>query len=237
MRGVDQPLAAVAEPVEKALRPRARCAASSSACVDLAAQRRAAGEPRGVPAEVLARGAHARLLAVERVVVVEMLEDQRARLGDRRRRQVLAGREEVRDLAEDPRTSLRGAADHQRVRAGAREHVARALRRIDVAVRDDRDRTARLTAAIVVVLDGADERAGARAAVDGERRDAGVLGDARDRERVARVGCRPGADLERDRHVDGAHDRLDDRGDQRLVGRAAPSPPRRCRPSSPGSPC
>ena len=46
------------------------------------------GKRLGVPAEVLARGAHARLLAVERVVVGQMRDDQRARLGDRRRRQV-----------------------------------------------------------------------------------------------------------------------------------------------------
>ena len=51
--------------------------------------------------------------------------------------------------------------------------------------------TAALTARMRVVLDRADERAGARAAVHGERADARVLGDARDAHRVAARGSEP----------------------------------------------
>jgi hypothetical protein len=57
--------------------------------------------------------------------------------------------------------------------------------------------------------------------VHGKRADARVLGNARNRERVAIVGIDAGADLERDRHVDGAHDRVDDRVDERLVRSSA----------------
>jgi hypothetical protein len=48
---------------------------------------------------------------------------------DARRRQLLAGGEEVLDLAEDPRPALRGAADHHGVGAGVRRAPARLLRR------------------------------------------------------------------------------------------------------------
>jgi hypothetical protein len=49
-----------------------------------------------------------------------------------------------------------------------------------------------------------------------ERADARLLGDPRDRERIAMPGSAR-ADLERDRHVDRAHDGSDDRRDERLV--------------------
>ena len=81
----------------------------------------------------------------------------------------------------------------------------------------DRNRDRGLDRADRVVLDGTDEGAGARAPVHGERADAGVLGDPGDRERVAVLRIRTRADLERHRHVDRAHDRVEDRGDQRLV--------------------
>ena len=52
---------------------------------------------------------------------------QLPRLQDAGRRELLAGGEEVRDLAKDPRPALRGAADHQRVGAGRAQHLARLL--------------------------------------------------------------------------------------------------------------
>ena len=73
-----------------------------------------------VPADVLARGAHADELAVERVVVEQVLAQQAPDLVPGRRRQLAAGAEVVVDLAEDPRPPLRGAADHDRIGAGAR---------------------------------------------------------------------------------------------------------------------
>src|SRR4051812_43410007 len=59
-----------------------------------------------VPAEVLARSSHADVLAIERVMIREMPGDEVADFDDGRRRQVRARREEVRDLAKDPRPSL-----------------------------------------------------------------------------------------------------------------------------------
>src|SRR5262245_51446136 len=57
----------------------------------------------------------------------------------------------------------------------------------------------------------------ARAAVHGERRDAGRLRDARDGDAVALRTRVAGADLERHRHVHGAYDRVEDAPDERVV--------------------
>ena len=122
------------------------------------------------------------------------------------------------DLAEDPRPALRGAADHDRVGSRPCQHALRLLGRRDVAVRDHRNADRGLDRADRVVFDGSDKGAGARAAVHGERADAGALGDARYRERVPVLRVGAGADLERDGHVDRAHHRGDDRLDQRFVG-------------------
>ena len=83
-------------------------------------------------------------------------------------------------------------------------------------------RHAAFTARDGVVLGVADERAGARAAVHGERLHARGLGDARDAQRVAARRVRAGADLQRDRHVDRAR--------PRRRGCAPPAP--RCRSSA-----
>ena len=84
------------------------------------------------------------------VVVVQVLEQPALHLATRRRRRRLAGGQEVRDLAEDPRPALRGAADHDRVGAGR----ARARRAPSRASRCRRwrppgSRSAALTAATV----------------------------------------------------------------------------------------
>ena len=133
-----------------------------------------------------------------------------------------AGREEVRDLAEDPRAALRGAADHH----ARRRRCAAARRAPSPAWRCRRWRSPgcappRLTAAIVSYSTVADERARARAAVHGRapacRRPRRC---ARSR-RVARVRMRAGADLERDRHVDRA--RRPPRGSRATSGSSASS--------------
>ena len=120
------------------------------------------------------------------------------------RRQEFAGGEVMRDLAEDPRPALRGAADHHRIGAGVPQHERGALRRIDVAVGDHRDRQLRLDRGDGVVFGEAGVLLVAGAPVHGERGDAAVLGDARDRRRIAVLGIPAGADLQRDRHVDRA---------------------------------
>ena len=94
----------------------------------------------GVPAQMLARDAHTLLLAVERVQRLEMAAQDRADFVRIRRRQQLAGRQVMRDLAEDPRPALRGAADQQAVALRMVEYRACLLRGIDIAVRPDRYR-------------------------------------------------------------------------------------------------
>ena len=97
-------------------------------------------QPLGVPAYVLAGHAHAALHAIEGIEVVHVSDQHLADLGDLRRRQVLAGGEEVRDLAEDPRAALGRAPDHHRVGAGVVEHEPGLLRGGDVAVGDHGNR-------------------------------------------------------------------------------------------------
>ena len=114
------------EPVGDGARPARRRSRSRSS-------RRGTPSPPGsaahVPADVLARAAHAGVLAVQA---------RSGRAGARAAsalhlgapaaaRSCVAGGEEVRDLAKDPGPALRGAADHHRVGAGAREHLARLL--------------------------------------------------------------------------------------------------------------
>lgn len=77
--------------------------------VDVFSQVFAAGQRTHIPGDVLARAAHAGQLTVELVVVLQMVEQQTAHLGNKRRSKMLAGFEEVSDLAEDPRTALRAA--------------------------------------------------------------------------------------------------------------------------------
>src|SRR5690606_33325118 len=84
-----------------------------------------------VPAEVLACDAHAALLAVERVQRTHVAEQYLAHFCERRLRQLVAGREEMSDLAKDPWAALRRASEHQRIGPRLREHVARLARRID----------------------------------------------------------------------------------------------------------
>src|ERR1041384_1847331 len=70
------------------------------------------------PSDVLAGHARSLLLAIERVEALEVLEEIGADLGERRRRGARPRGEEVRDLAEEPRPSLGGAADHDAVGPG-----------------------------------------------------------------------------------------------------------------------
>ena len=96
--------------------------------VDFATKRLAAHEIMRVPAEMLARDARAGELAIERVVVGKMIENDLPCLIDSWRQGVLAVVEKVADLAENPGPPLRRAADHEGVGSGAREHRARRWR-------------------------------------------------------------------------------------------------------------
>jgi hypothetical protein len=89
----------------------------------------AAGQRAHRPADVLARAAHAGVFAVQRVVVVQVLRQPALHVAHRGRwRPASPVRQVVRDLAEDPRPALRGAADHQRVAAGVAQHLQGLLR-------------------------------------------------------------------------------------------------------------
>src|SRR6187402_667528 len=79
------------------------------------AEHRGVLESLGVPADVLPGHARAALVAIESVEVVQVADQDLADLLHFRPRQVLAGCEEVLDLAEDPRPTLGGAPDHDRV--------------------------------------------------------------------------------------------------------------------------
>src|SRR5213079_2344844 len=148
------------------------------------------------PADVLPRAAHAGELAVEPIVVLEVLEQPALDLGDAGRRRRFAGGQVVRDVGEDPGPPLRGAADHDRVGAGGGQDLARLERRIDVAVGDDRDRDRALDRGDGLVLGLALVALLARPAVDRDHGDAGIFGGARDPDRVLLALAPAGAHLQ-----------------------------------------
>src|SRR6516165_12372879 len=157
------------------------------------------------------------LLAVERVEGIEMSEDDITQLDAlkcRRRNSVV---QVGVDSAKDPWRAVARAADHYSVGAGEIKYLARFLRRIDVAIGENRDANARSDVANGVVLRRAVVEVRARAAVDGERRDTASLGNARDVDAVAVLAVPPGADLERYRHIHGSHHGIEDACDERCV--------------------
>ena len=112
-------------------------------------------------------------VAVERVQILDMAQQHAVDFIDLGRRQLRAGVQIVLDLAENPRPALRRAADHDGIGAGVFEHVSGFFRRGDVAVGDHRDRNRLLHRRDGVVFGIAGVDAGARAAMHGERLDAG----------------------------------------------------------------
>ena len=173
-----------------------------------------------VPADVLARAAHAGVLAVQEVVILQVVQQQAPHVGDKRRRELPAGREEVRNLAEDPRSALRCAADHDRVGAGVSEHFARLRRRVDVAVGDHGHAHRGLHGGDGVVFSMTAVALLARAAVHGEHLHSAVLERASQGHGVAVLTAPAGAHLQGDGHATRRaclDDRLRDRDGERLV--------------------
>src|SRR5262249_56228035 len=105
------------------------------------------------------------------------------------------------DTAEDPWRPMARAADHYSVGAGEIKYLARFLRRIDVAIGEHRDANTRFDVAYGVVLRRAEVEVRACAAVDGQRGDTAILGDARNIDTVAVFPVPAGADLQRHRHI------------------------------------
>ena len=146
-----------------------------------------------------------------------MLDQHAVNLGHFRQREMLAGCQIMADLAEYPRPALRSAADHDRIGPGVFEHLLGLLRRVDVAVGDDRNAHCGLYRGDGVVLGMSRVGASAGAAVHGQRLDARALGDARDCERIFMLRVPAGADLQRHRHVYRAHHGIEYPANQRLV--------------------
>ncbi len=170
-----------------------------------------------VPAEVLAGDAHAHVFAVERMQLLQVVEQDCCHLGQRWLGQRCATAQLRGDLAEDPGAALGGAADHDGVGAGRRQHGAGARGAVDVAIGDDRDAHGRLHRRHRVVLGLAVEVVLAAAAVHRQRRDAGGFGDAGDGERVAAGARVAGADLQRHRHRYCGDHGVEDAPDQRFI--------------------
>ena len=202
--------------------PRRAAPPSVSAALIVAPERVAAGEVLGVPAEVLARDAHARR---PRRRTRSDRRDARRSARAPRRPSAAAGASPVVEDSGAISRKIHGrpcAARPIMMRVGAGVARARRARCSGVSMSPlaiTGMRTARLDRARSCRTRPAPTNAQARVRpCTASARDAGVLGDARDR--APRCACRDraGADLERHRHVDRAHDGVDDRRDQRLVG-------------------
>jgi hypothetical protein len=100
-RRVSQPFAVLAVPTQEGV-DRTLLRAAVVEPVHLIAERTSIDELAGVPDDVFARRANADFGAVETIVIVKVRQQQLAHLLDAGRQQLLAGRQEMRNLAEDP---------------------------------------------------------------------------------------------------------------------------------------
>src|SRR5947199_313537 len=137
-----------------------------------------------IPAKMFARDPHPTLLAVKGVQGVKMRQDDITQLGAlkwrRRISLIQMGVQMGVDSAEDPWRTMTRAADHYSVGTREIKHLARFLRRGDVAVREHRNAQLRLDGADRLVLGGPCVEIRACAPVDRERSDATTFRDARD---------------------------------------------------------
>src|SRR4029077_5992987 len=141
-----------------------------------------------VPAEMLARHAHAGLLAVMRKHRFEVFAHRRVLIGQRRVRQLLAGAQIMDRLIEKTRAAIGAAADHHAIGARLVERGIDVVERGDVAVGDHRQRGGGLHLADERRVGMAVIELAAGAAVHRQHPDAALLGDARQVGRVAVIG-------------------------------------------------
>src|SRR5437879_5212870 len=174
-----------------------------------------------IPAEMFARDPHPTLLAVKGVQGLKMRQDDITQVGAlkwrRRISLIQMGVQMGVDSSEDPWRTMTRAADHYSVGTREIKHLARFLRRGDVAVREHRNAQLRLDGADRVVLGGPCVEIRACAPVDRERGDATTFRDARDLHAVRVLAVPASADLERHRHVHGAHYGMQYPRHQRLI--------------------
>lgn len=173
-----------------------------------------------IPAQMLARDAHAGLLAIERMQMVEVAEKDACDVQWRGFGEQLAGSQVVRDLAENPRTALRATANHHRIGVRCIEYVLGLLRRGDVPIGEHGNMHRGFHRSDGVVFGFAFVSIGTRAAVHRQRRDAVVLGNAGNAgnaECVLVLAIPAGADFQSDRHVHCVHHRFYDARNQWLV--------------------
>ena len=166
---------------------------------------------------MFARHAQTGVFAVEAIQLMHMRYQHAMDFPDLRCGQVLAGVEEMLDLAEQPRAALCGAAYHHRIRAGLLQHVFDFLRRGDIAVGDDRDAHAGLDRSDGVVFGIAGVGAGAGASVYRQSLNAAGFGDPGDADGIAILLVPTGAYLERDRHIHRADHRFQQLSHQRFI--------------------
>src|SRR5690606_36071738 len=124
---------------------------------------------------MLARTAHSCVFAIEAIVVVEVLQQQVAQLGQGGRRQVLACAQVMVDFTKNPGAALCGSPDHHGVGPCVLEYAFSLLGGVDIAIGDDRHGQLRFHFSNSVVFGLAGIQIGTSAAVQRQSRNADVL--------------------------------------------------------------
>src|SRR5438128_9143425 len=134
---------------------------------------------------MLARNTHASAVAVKRIVICQMPQNQLADFIDLGWRQMPPMVKIMPNFAKNPWATLRRPPDHHGIGAGMVEDRSRLFGTIDVAVGDHRNTDGLFHVADGVVFDRTDEPALPRASMDRYRGYARCLGDACDTHRGA----------------------------------------------------
>src|SRR5579863_7786808 len=126
-----------------------------------------------VPAEMLTRHSNPGVLAVELVQGFEVLKNDLSFQRAQERRCALIAQARI-DIAKDPWCAMRRAPEHYSFCAGEIKYRSRFLRRIDIAVGDQRNVERRARAADGVVFRIAAKHIGTRAPVNAQRHHAAL---------------------------------------------------------------
>ena len=129
----------------------------------------------------------------------------------------MAGGKIIRQLAKHPGVGGRGPANHDRVAAGLVEERPRIFGLVDVAVADHRDSDALLDLADEFPTRSAAETLEARARVDRDGFDAGVLGELRHLDGDDFLVTPAGTNLDREGNFHRTTDSMEDSPEKRQV--------------------